>query len=253
MGKIFSSIKAKASKRSPEICIGVGLAGMFCAVIFTGKATVKAKAVVEDVKEELKVEELPKKEVFKLTWKYYIPTAVLFATSTALIILADHKHNKRNAALSMTCAGLETTLNTYKDKLVESVGKKKSQQITDQVNQETLNKNPVLETDILPTGKGDTLIYDVPSGRYFRSNLNEVDKVINNINKKLLCYDFIPLNDLYEALGLPGIGLGKELGWNMSDGFIERYTGDDSSYGTATNGEPCKVLSYLVGPRYEYH
>lgn len=253
MGKIFNSIKTKACKRSPEICIGVGIAGMFCSVIFAARATVKAKAVVDETKDDLKVEELPKKEVVKLTWKYYIPTAIVFTTSTALIILADHKHNKRNAALSMTCAGLETTLNSYKDKIAESVGKKKSQQITDQVNQETLDKNPVLEKDILPTGKGDTLIYDVPSGRYFRSNLNDVDRVINEINKKLLCYDFIALNDLYEALGIPGIGLGKELGWNMSDGFIERYKGEDNSYGTATNGEPCKVLSYLVGPRFEYH
>ena len=248
--KVLKIIKDFAVRRSPEICIAAGIAGMFGAIIFATKATVKAKAVVEDAKEELQVEELPKKEVVKRTWKYYIPTAVSFATSVALIILADCKHNKRNAALSMTCAGLETTLNAYKDKMFETLGEKKTQEIVDAVAQDKLDKNPIIEDEIIPTGKGDTIIYDVISGRYFRSSLNEVDRVINEINKRLLCHDFVPLNDLYYELGIPSIGLGKELGWNMCDDFINRDKSGDEHYGTTTNGEPCKILDYLVYPRF---
>ena len=65
--------------------------------------------------------------------------------------------------------------------------------------------------------------------------------------------DFISLNEFYDALGVPRIGLGDRLGWNSKDGFITRDKSEDYSYGTATNGEPCKVLTYIVEPRYEYN
>lgn len=253
MKKIFSNIKNAAVKRMPEICVGAAIAAFGGAVVSGIFGTIKAKKKVDEVKADLEVDTLPKKEVVRLTWRYYIWTVVSFAAGTTLVILGDREHNKRNAALSVAYAGLETTLNAYKDKITEVVGEKDAQKIKDAVAQDILDKNPIIEDEIIPTGKGDTIIYDAMSGRYFRSSLIEVDRVINEINAKLLAYDFISLNEFYDAIGIPGIGLGKLLGWNMKDGFITRDKGDDLSYGTTTSGQPCKVLDYLVAPRYEYH
>lgn len=248
MNKIFSSIKNFGMKYSPEICIAAGIVGMVGAIIFTAKATIKAKEVIEETKEELDVKEVTTPEVIKRTWKYYIPAAVSFAVSTTLIILADHEHNKRNAALSVTCAGLETTLNAYKNKIFDAVGPKKAQQISDEVVKEKMEKNPISNNEVIMTGKGESLFYDAVSGRYFKSNMEFIRKIINDLNKDLLVYDFVSLNELYTELKLARIKLGDELGWNMKDGYIEV----DFSAQIAENDEPCIVLDYTCAPRYDY-
>ena len=249
MAKIFRSIKDFAVKRGPELCIAAGIAGMVGSIIFTAKATVKARAVVEETKEELEVEELPKVEVIRRTWKYYIPAAASFVASAVLIIFADHEHNKRNAALGMAYAGLETTLNATKEKLFETVGEKKAQQITDAVAKEKMEKNPISNNEVVITGKGETLIYDAISGRYFKSNIEELRRVMNDLNKDLLSYDYVSLNEFYDRVHLQRIKLGDDLGWNMKDGYIEMVF----SAQIAENDEPCIVLDYLVAPRYGYH
>lgn len=248
MKGLFKSVKDFASKRSPEICVAAGIAGMIGAIIFTAKATIKAKEVVDETKEELEVNDLPKTEVIKRTWKYYIPAAVSFATSVTLIILADHEHNKRNAALSVTCAGLETTLNAYKEKIFETVGEKKAQQITDAVAKDRIEKNPISSNEVIVTGKGDTLIYDSISGRYFKNNIENLRRILNDLNARLLNYDYISLNEFYSEVKLPSIKLGDDLGWSMKDGYIDMIF----SAQIAENDEPCIVLDYRIAPRYDY-
>lgn len=255
MLKIFSGIKDFAVKRMPELCVGFGLAAFGGAIVSAICGTIKAKETVDEVKEDLHVDTLSKKEVVRLTWRNYIWTGVSVAVGTTLIILGDREHNKRNAALSVAYAGLETTLNAYKDKITEVVGEKKSQEIKEAVAQDILDNHPIIVDEVIPTGKGDTIIYDVLSGRYFRSSLNEVDRVINDLNQLFadLKEEFIPLNYLYEQLNIPRIALGDRLGWNYNDGHIRRYKGDDSCFGTTTSGEPCKVMSFYVEPRFAYH
>lgn len=248
MSKIFKGIKDFAIKRGPELCIAAGIAGMVGSIIFTVKATVKAKAVVEETKKELEVEDIPKTEIVKMTWKYYIPTAASFVASAALIILADHKHNKRNAALGVAYAGLETTLNATKEKIFETVGEKKAQQITDAVAKDKMEKNPVSNNEIIVTGKGKTRIYDAISGRYFKSTIEELRSILNDLNKDLLNYDYVSLNEFYDRARLPRIKLGDDLGWNMRNGYIEMTFSAQIS----EDDEPCIVLDYLVAPRYDY-
>ena len=45
-----------------------------------------------------------------------------------------------------------------------------------------------------------------------------------------------------------GIGIGEELGWNIDQGYIE----PSFSCQLAEDGTPCLVISYLVGPRYDF-
>ena len=84
------------------------------------------------------------------------------------------------------------------------------------------------------TGSGETLCYDVLSGRYFKSDIEKIREAIN---------------DLYYAIGLPDIKLGEALGWNIDKGYI------DVQFGThlAANGTPCLVLAFNVAPQYGYN
>lgn len=183
------------------------------------------------------------------TWKCYIPSAVTGALSVACLIGASAVSLKRNAALATAYTISETALKDYREKAVEVVGEKKEQAIRDAIAKDKLTGNPVDDKQIVMTGSGDTLCYDVLSGRYFRSDIEKIRKAINDLNRDMLSEQYVSLNDLYYAIGLPDIKLGNDLGWNIDKGYIEVQFGSH----LAANGTPCLVLAYTVAPQYGYN
>lgn len=95
----FKMICKKVEKRSPEILTGLGIAGMCTAVVVGIKVTPKALQLIEEEKKEQKVEELKPVEVVKVTWKQYLPVALLTGASAACLIGANSVHSRRHAAL----------------------------------------------------------------------------------------------------------------------------------------------------------
>ena len=57
---------------------------------------------------------------------------------------------------------------------------------------------------------------------------------------------FVPLNELYDMLGLEGTEMGRNAGWDVQNGKLDIQF----SAKIATDGEPCIVLSYPIEPRY---
>jgi len=57
---------------------------------------------------------------------------------------------------------------------------------------------------------------------------------------------FLTLNELYYALGLAGIALGDQMGWDIDKGMVEI----NFSTQLTEEGEPCLVLNYSVEPKY---
>ena len=69
---LCNDIKGKATKHSPEILIGVGIAGMFSSVVMAVKATPKVYSAIEKEKEIRRLEEeseLTKVDILKMSWK----------------------------------------------------------------------------------------------------------------------------------------------------------------------------------------
>jgi hypothetical protein len=68
----------------------------------------------------------------------------------------------------------------------------------------------------------------------------------NDFNYDMLHEMYKPINEFYEALGLERIETGKDMGWNVDDGYLDiRFTAK-----IATNNEPCIVMEYSVYPKY---
>lgn len=234
-------------KHDAEILTGVGIAGMVTGTFFAIKATVKATKVYEEVKKEK--EDVPAKEIVKLTWKYYIPTVVIEGVSAFCLIQASVTSNKRNAALAAAYSIAETSLKEYQDKVIETIGEKKESKIHDEIAKDKLLKDPIENHQIIFTGNGDTLCYDTITGRYFKSDIEKIRKVENEFNKWLLGESYIPLNELYEMLGLDGVfPIGEELGWNINGGYMEfRFSSQ-----LCTDGTPCLVVGYKTPPYYYF-
>lgn len=247
--QILKSTGKLVKKHSPEILTGIGVAGMVATTIMAVKATPKAILLINEREADLHVEKLTKKEVVETVWKCYVPAIFTGAASIACIVGASSINVRRNAALATAYTITETALKEYKEKVIETVGEKKAEEVKAAIAQDKIDKNPAKETEIVETGDGMTLCYDAISGRYFRSDINKIKRAENEVNKQLLNDGSISLNDFYYEIGLENIKLGEQLGWDTRHGLIDL----SFSSALAKEGTPCLVIDFNVAPVYDYY
>lgn len=240
------SVWAGAKKHSPEILIGMGIAGAASSVIFAVKATPKAMILLEEKRQELGVEKLEAKEIIKTAAPVYIPTAVSFGVSVACIVGASSVNARRNAALTAAYTLSESTLRTYRDKVLETVGEDKEREIRQKAAIEQQQSTPEPQTLVVSSAAGQLKCFDSLSGRYFVSTKNEIDKAVNEFNRQLRDDMRISLNDWYELIGLDTNKLGDMLGWDIERGYVE------TCYASRLDedGLPCLVVNYVEPPHY---
>lgn len=255
LSKIVRRVQHTLGKYSPQILTGIGVAGMITTVVLAVKATPKALDLIEDKKEELDTDKLTVIDTVKVAWKPYIPAMATGVLSTVCIIGGNAVGTRRTAALAAAYKISETALHEYKDAIVETVGEEKAKEIKEKVAQNKLDKNPVVEKQIIVTNKGTFLCYDSLSGRYFQSDIETIRKAQNDINDYLFSEDYASLNMFYDFLGLEHTRLGAELGWKIDSGTLQiefdSTLASDKSQGIAP-GTPCLVLDYNVAPKYEF-
>lgn len=247
LASIVNGVQMVMKKRSPEILTGIGIAGMITTTVVAVKATPKALILLEKKKEELNTDRLDPKDILRVTLSCYAPAIVVGTISTLCLIGASSTNLRRHTALATAYTLSESALKEYREKVVETIGAKKEQSIRDSVSKDKMIKNPVREVILTESG-GNTICYDVLSGRYFKSDRDKITRVMNDLNRKMRDEMYIPLNDFYYELGLDGIKVGDMLGWNIDNGYIDLAF---SSQLDAT-GTPCLVIDYQVAPVYDY-
>lgn len=249
LSNMFRSIRLVVSKHSPEILTGVGIAGMITTTVLAVKATPKALKLIEEKKKADRVDELTPLDTVKTCWKPYASAAVTGTFSIACLIGANSVNARRNAALATAYKISETALTEYREKVVETFGEKKEQQVRDNVDQARLEKNPVTTSEVIITEKGNTLCYDSISGRYFKSDIESIKRAQNELNRRIITDMYVSLNELYDELDLDHTKVGDDLGWHVNKGLI------DIRFGTqiADDGTPCIVVDYQVAPYYDFY
>lgn len=245
---IIKGIKASISRHSPEILTGIGIAGMITTTILAVKATPKAIKLIEAEKQAKHVDTLSPVDTVKTVWKCYIPAAMTGVSSIACLIGSNAINAKRNAALTTVYTLSEMARNEYKEKVIETIGEKKERTIKEKVDAERIKKDPVSKKEVIITEKGTTLCYDHVFGRYFKSDIDIINRAMNKINREIVINMYASLNDFYAELGLSPVEMGYDLGWNIDDGTIEI----EPSSQLADDGTPCLVIDYSVSPKYNY-
>ena len=252
VSKLCKDAKVMVSKRSPEILTGLGIAGMISTTVLAVQATPKALDLIARAEDKNfdngHGNKLTVSEKMKVAWKPYIPAAITGIASISCIIGASSVHAKRNAAIAAAYNLSQTALTEYKEKVVETIGEKKEQAIKDKIAKDKIKKDPVSKSEVIVTGKGNTLCYDAFNSRYFYSDIDQIKRAINELNRIMLNQMYVSLNDFYDELNLKHSGNGDELGWKLDDGFIEV----DFSSQLSDDGRPCLVIEYMVAPRYDY-
>lgn len=248
LSNIAKGVRTAMKKHSPEILTGIGIAGMITTSILAVKATPKALILIEDKKDEEGVDKLTPVETIKAAWPCYIPAAVTGALSVACLIGASSVNVRRNAALATAYTLSESALKDYQEKVIETIGEKKEQDVRDAVAKERITRDPVSSKEVIITERGNTLCYDVISGRYFKSDIDKLKKAENELNRQMRDEMRISLNEFYDELGLGHIAVGDDLGWNIEKGYIEL----DFSSQLADDETPCLVIGHSNLPVYDY-
>lgn len=242
--KIFRSIGGFLHRNAPELMIGSGIAGMLSATVITIPATVKATKLVESEKRRLG-RDLTKKEIVRLTWKFYILPFATAAGGTALTIGAAAKYRESNAALTAMVTSLETAAQNYKEAVVDEIGEKREEKIEQKLQEKEIKQLPSSpdQVGIAESGYGTTLF---KIGRaYFRSTLERVKSNFLLFSSDLIAQSYLSYNDFishvtdYAVERLPNDEL---IGWNNSktktfelDDLVYRY------YDTPWNEVVCVI------------
>lgn len=250
---IINNSKLYFKKHEPELLVGIGIAGMISSTILSVKATPKAIELIEKKKLEEKVIDenfykLGTIEIIKTAWKPYLYPCLLSIASITCIIGGTTINTKRNAALTTAYAITENAFATYRDKVIETIGEKKEKNIRSKIAEDNIVKDPPVNNQVIITSGGNTLMKDSISERYFRSDLDKIRKIINELNRKMLTENYISLDDFYYEIGLKPMKHADRLGWSIDDGLIELY----ANAILAENDEPCIVLDYNIYPKYGF-
>lgn len=249
ISKLINSSKKKLTENAPEVLIGMGLAGMLTSTVMAVKATPKAMKIIEEEEDYLN-RDLSTAEKVKLAWKPYVPAAIGYCASAALIIKANNVNNARSAMFAGAYKLSERALLDYKDKVIETIGEEKEREISDKVMRDKVREpRPTsYHANEVIYGTGQCLCYDPISGRYFNSDMDKIRKIENDLNYRLMKENMVSLNEFYTELGMECSDMGFKYGWNIDEGLIEvRFTSTITD-----DNKLCLVVSFARSPRLDF-
>lgn len=243
----FKNIKLFLSKNSPTILTCLSLVGLVSTVVTASQDTKKAEVIKKQTHPRNRKEEIED------TWKCYIPTAIS-ATSTAVCILGSHYcSSKQKEALSSAYALSQLTLHKYQEKVIDRLGKNKSEALREEVmNEVAESQSPSIGfvggmTKPIDTGHGNTLFYNIPTKTWFYSDKNYLDAQVNAMNHDVMTEMYYDSNEIMYRWGLPMDTYGSEWVFTCDELFEPKFEAK-----LLDNGQVRVNIDYELIPMSEY-
>lgn len=238
-----------AAENSPTVLTAIGVTGTLATAYLTGKATIKAKQILDDWDSDLS-QAMPEhnppmtsQEKVKYVWKEFVPAAGVAVVTIACIVAANRIGARRVAALATAYTIAEKAAHQYADKVVETIGKKKDENIRAAVAQDELDRHPISRETVFVEGGGSDLFRDSWSGRYFNSTKVALEKAAVEINRQLNNDYSATLSDFYDLVGLDRTQESDDIGWN-SDCHLEL----EFNWASTADDRPCGVIRFRTVP-----
>ena len=247
------------SNNDTGILTGVGVVGTVSTAILTGRATIKAVRIIDAETAKLKEKfpddaadprmnrELSTQDKVKLVWPQYVPPVGVGAVTVTSIIMANRIAGKQAAALAAAYSLSEKAFTEYKEKVVEKIGQNKETDIHDDIVKDKMKKYPVNTREIILAGTGEVLCFDIMSGRYFQSSVEEIKKAENNTNFEIVHHMYASLSSFYDRIGLPATGFSDMLGFNVDNRCEVKFSTQMSS-----DDRPCVAIDFHYAPVPDY-
>ena len=244
ISEILKHAEKFITDNSPLILSAGAVTGVVMTGIFASRAGYKAGRIISEMEiTHLYPDDITTKAKVKAVWPLYIPTVATAATTIACVVMTNRITTKRATALAAAYTLSEKVIEEYKEKVVEKFGASKEREVHDSIAQDHVSSNPVTKQEVIISASGEELCYDMYSGRYFKSSMNDLKKAQNDLNGRILNHMYASLNDFYNYLGLDNIKIGEEVGWN-SDRLIELTFSTTLS----DDDKPCITVDFDVTP-----
>lgn len=215
---LTKSVGKWCSKNAPNLCTGVGLAGMGATMYMVHKSSPKYHKLVEE-------KEMSKGEKVETALKTYWPSLLSFGASGACIIAGNRISNKRYLALAASASLAQKELMATQESILDTMGPEALNQVKQKVADERNRDKDLTEEDIIDTGKGEELFYEPLTNHYFRSSQNYIESVQNECNAILLSDDTLNVNSWLIDIGVGGCELANGVFWttyeNAKKGLID--------------------------------
>ena len=242
MKKMINKVKFNVVKHSPEILMGIGIAGVVTSTVLACRSTLKVKDVLEDKetnmnnvkevlaegREDYTEEDARKDKTIIMTttairiMKLYAPSVIIGAGSIACLLESHNVMRNRNAGLAAALAATTESFKQYRERVTAKYGDEVDKEMRYGIKKEKKEKDGKKTKEDIVVGCDEKELSGY--ARYFNeSNINWTDDPQYNMmflrqnqnwaNDKLISQGYLYLNDVYDALGFPKTKAGQVVGW----------------------------------------
>lgn len=213
----MKGIVRNLKKQSPIILAIVGSIGVVGTAITAVKATPKALELIEEARgENHQHDPLTAREIVRVTWKCYIPSAVIGLATIGCIFGSNILSRNQLKSLASAYMLLDRTFKEYKRKVNELYGEGADHEV-----KRELVKDIYDDSDIEPDGE-KLIFYEEHYGKLFERTMVEVLQAEYNLNRQFALDGEASINDFLDLLGLEHVEFGNGIGW-LSDSNYDFY------------------------------
>lgn len=259
--RIITDVRQRAQELVQEnattLLTAGGVVGTVATAILAGRASFKAADIIRE--EELKhihpegttdvlegdTMGLRRRDKVLMIWPLFIPPVLTGGATIGSIVLANRMSAQRAAALAAAYGLTQKQLEEYKGKVAEKLGVQKTQKLEDELAQDRVNNASGSQQIVIVDG--EVLCFDEPTGRFFTSTMDAINKAVNSVNAEILHHDHASATHFYEELGLPPTTWTDEVGWN-TDQLVELKISTTMS----PDDKPCIAIDFKTLPKLEY-
>lgn len=250
--QVVANAKIFLSNNSPLILTCMSVVGTITTAVMASQATLKAQDILYDNG----AEDLPWQDKTRLVWKCYIPCGLMGVSTIGCMVGSHICSENQKAALQSAYLLSQTTLQEYQKKVVERIGKNKERELYDEALKEvavrqgqptTLYSDGGMAGEVIDTGHGNTLFYDVPGQIYFKSDINYIRSKVNDLNAEVRTEMYFDWNEIYYRWGLPMRKYGSEMIFDVDHPLELRLDPE-----MMENGQVRILLDYELLPKCTY-
>lgn len=247
-----ANAKIFLSNNSPLILTCMSIVGTVSTAVMASQATLKAEEILYDNG----AEDLAWQDKTRLIWKCYVPCGLMGLSTIGCMIGSHVCSENQKAALQSAYLLSQTTLQEYQKKVIERIGKNKEREVYDETLKEVANRQGAPATiysdggiagEVIDTGHGNTLFYDVPGQIYFKSDINYIRSKVNDLNAEVRTEMYFDWNEIYYRWGLPMRKYGSEMIFDV-DHPLELKLDPEMM----ENGQVRILLDYELLPKCTY-
>ena len=239
---MINKVKFNVIKHSPEILMGIGIAGVITSTVLACRSTLKVKDILEDKeknmnnvkevlaegREDYTEEDARKDKTIIMTttairiMKLYAPSVIIGAGSIACLLESHNVMRNRNAGLAAALAATTESFKQYRERVTAKYGDEVDKEMRYGIKKEKKEKDGKKTKEDIVVGCDEKELSGY--ARYFNeNNINWTDDPQYNMmflrqnqnwaNDKLISQGYLYLNDVYDALGFPKTKAGQVVGW----------------------------------------